>query len=89
MERPYICLVSERVPPDYLAMLRDKDISYIMSGRSAVDLLRAVSLLAEHFSIPRLRLEGGGHINGVNGAFLKPVSSMSQSVACKGHRWTA
>ena len=63
-----ICVVSERAPEDYLSMLRDKSISYIVAGESAVDLVNAVNLLSEHFGIRRLLLEGGGHING---AFLQ------------------
>jgi aryl-alcohol dehydrogenase-like predicted oxidoreductase len=31
-----ICVVSEQVPEDYLAMLREKGISYIVSGKSSV-----------------------------------------------------
>jgi riboflavin biosynthesis pyrimidine reductase len=60
--------VSERAPKDYLSMLRDKDISYIVAGASTVDLVKAVNQLGEHFGIRRLLLEGGGHING---AFLE------------------
>jgi 2,5-diamino-6-(ribosylamino)-4(3H)-pyrimidinone 5'-phosphate reductase len=63
-----ICVVSERVPEDYLAMLRDKGISYIVSGEPLVDLVKAVNLLGQYFGIRRLLLEGGGHING---AFLQ------------------
>lgn len=63
-----ICVVSERVPEDYLAMLRSTGISYVVSGETSVDLAQAVNLLGEHFGIRRLLLEGGGHING---AFLQ------------------
>ena len=42
-----ICVVSEQVPEDYLAMLRGVGISYIVSGGSAVDLIRAVNLIGE------------------------------------------
>ena len=63
-----ICVVSERVPLDYLAMLRNTGISYVVAGESAVDLALAVNLLGQHFGIRRLLLEGGGHING---AFLE------------------
>jgi 2,5-diamino-6-(ribosylamino)-4(3H)-pyrimidinone 5'-phosphate reductase len=59
-----ICVVSERVPGDYLAMLRENQISYIVTGARDVDLEVAVCLLAEHFEIHTLLLEGGGHING-------------------------
>jgi riboflavin biosynthesis pyrimidine reductase len=63
-----ICVVSERVPEDYLSMLRERGISYVVSGASSVDLIQAVNLLGQHFGIRRLLLEGGGHING---AFLQ------------------
>ena len=63
-----ICVVSERVPEDYLSMLREKRISYIVTGTTSVDLLQAVNLLGEQFGIRTLLLEGGGHING---AFLE------------------
>src|SRR5579871_3425566 len=63
-----ICAVSERVPEDYLSVLRDKGISYIVAGASEVDLVKAVNMLGDHFGIRRLLLEGGGHING---AFLQ------------------
>jgi len=63
-----ICVVSERVPEDYLAMLREKGISYVVSGETSVDLGHAAELLSEHFAIRTLLLEGGGHING---AFLE------------------
>ncbi len=59
-----ICVVSERAPEDYLTMLQDKGISYIVCGKSAVDLAKAVDQLGEHFGIRTLLLEGGGHING-------------------------
>ena len=59
-----ICVVSEQVPEDYLSMLQAKGISYIVSGRSSVDLIKAVEQLGKHFGIRNLLLEGGGHING-------------------------
>ena len=62
-----ICVVSERVPEDYLTMLRQKEVSYVVSGESSVDLPKAVDLLGEQFGIRTLLLEGGGKING---AFL-------------------
>jgi hypothetical protein len=39
--------VSERAPKDYLSMLRDNGVSYIVAGESAVDLVKAVNLLAD------------------------------------------
>lgn len=63
-----ICVVSERAPEDYLTMLRERGVSYVVSGAYAVDLRAAVNALGEHFGIRTLLLEGGGHING---AFLE------------------
>jgi hypothetical protein len=62
-----IVVTSELVADDYLATLREREISYIVAGRDAVDLARAVEQLGELFGIRTLLLEGGGHING---AFL-------------------
>ena len=42
-----IVVVSEQVPEDYLAMLRENGISYIVSGKSSVDLANAVNQLEE------------------------------------------
>jgi 2,5-diamino-6-(ribosylamino)-4(3H)-pyrimidinone 5'-phosphate reductase len=59
-----ICMVSERAPEDYLTMLREAGVSYIVAGSQEVDLAAALELLQQHFGIQRLLLEGGGHING-------------------------
>jgi riboflavin biosynthesis pyrimidine reductase len=59
-----ICVVSERAPADYLDMLQERGISYVVSGKSTVDLRKAVALLGKHFGIRTMLLEGGGHING-------------------------
>jgi 2,5-diamino-6-(ribosylamino)-4(3H)-pyrimidinone 5'-phosphate reductase len=59
-----ICIVSERATDDYLTMLRDAGVSYIVAGSHEVDLGAALGLLHKHFGIRRLLLEGGGHING-------------------------
>jgi 2,5-diamino-6-(ribosylamino)-4(3H)-pyrimidinone 5'-phosphate reductase len=63
-----ICVVSQRAPKAYLEMLREREVSYIVSGKKSVDLKDAVTKLREHFGIRTLLLEGGGHING---AFLE------------------
>jgi 2,5-diamino-6-(ribosylamino)-4(3H)-pyrimidinone 5'-phosphate reductase len=54
-------------------MLREKGISYIVSGKSSVDLANAVNRLEEHFGIRTLLLEGGGRITGRSS---RPISSM-------------
>jgi 2,5-diamino-6-(ribosylamino)-4(3H)-pyrimidinone 5'-phosphate reductase len=63
-----ICIVSERTPGDYLALLREKGVSYLVAGDAAIDLADAAEKLCEHFGIHTLLVEGGGHING---AFLQ------------------
>jgi riboflavin biosynthesis pyrimidine reductase len=63
-----ICVVSEQAPEDYLDMLRQKGISYVVSGKSSIDLRKVVDQLGKHFGIRTLLLEGGGRING---AFLQ------------------
>ncbi|MBV9567703.1 MAG: dihydrofolate reductase family protein [Hyphomicrobiales bacterium] len=63
-----ICIISERAPADYVDGLREKGISYIVSGVGGIDLADAVEKSGEHFGIRRLLLEGSGHING---AFLQ------------------
>lgn len=63
-----ICIVSERAPADYVDGLREKGISYIVTGTESIDLADAAEKLGEHFGIRTLLLEGGGHING---AFLR------------------
>lgn len=59
-----VCVVSERAPEDYLSLLRERGISYVVAGAASVDLARAVVLLGESFGIRTLLLEGGGHVNG-------------------------
>jgi 2,5-diamino-6-(ribosylamino)-4(3H)-pyrimidinone 5'-phosphate reductase len=63
-----ICVVSEQTPEDYLDMLQQAGISYVVTGKSSVNLRKAVNQLGKHFGIRTLLLEGGGHING---AFLQ------------------
>jgi 2,5-diamino-6-(ribosylamino)-4(3H)-pyrimidinone 5'-phosphate reductase len=60
-------VVSEQAPEDYLEMLRQKGVSYVVSGTFSIDLRKAVDQLGKQFGIRTLLLEGGGHING---AFL-------------------
>lgn len=62
-----ICIVSEQVSSEYLAYLEQLGISYIATGRTAVDLHRAMEILASEFGVKRVAVVGGGKING---AFL-------------------
>lgn len=62
-----LCIMSERASRQYLDYLRSKEISYVVTGASSINLGRALEILATKFSIERLALLGGGRING---AFL-------------------
>jgi len=61
---PLLCIVSEQVSGEYLDRLREQEISWICTGREAIDLPRAMELLRERFGVERLAVLGGGHING-------------------------
>jgi len=61
-------VLSEKVSSGYLEHLRSKNVSYIFAGRQELDLDLAVRKLYRLFGIQKLRIDGGGH---VNGSFLK------------------
>jgi riboflavin biosynthesis pyrimidine reductase len=61
-------VLSEKVTASYLQHLRDKNVSYIFGGREKLDLEIVLQKLYRLFGIKRLRIDGGGH---VNGSFLK------------------
>ena len=66
-EEHVVAILTEGVPDDYLAFLREKGVSYLFGGKTEVNLERALQKLRREFGIQRLLLEGGGKING---AFL-------------------
>ena len=59
-----VAVLSERVPDDYLAFLRERGVSYVLAGERDVDLAAALEKLGTSFGIRTLMLEGGGRING-------------------------
>lgn len=61
-------VLTEKVSSRYLAHLREKNVSYIFGGATELDLNLVVKKLFKLFGIKRLRIDGGGH---VNGSFLK------------------
>lgn len=60
---PLLVLTSEDTSLSYFSYLKEKHISYIATGKKAVDLRRAMELLSEVFHVERLVVVGGGHIN--------------------------
>ena len=59
-----VAILSERVSEEYLAFLRGRDVSYILSGERDIDFSRALERIGERFGVRTLMLEGGGSING-------------------------
>lgn len=62
--RPLLILTSRRASGSYLAYLREKGISYIVTGNDSIDLTKAVEILYGQFGVKRLAVLGGGLING-------------------------
>ena len=62
-KRPVLVLTSEKVSVEYLEYLKEKHISYIACGKENIDLKRACEVLADNFSVKRMAVVGGGHIN--------------------------
>lgn len=56
-------VLTEEVSEDYLAYLRELDISYIFAGKDQLDLGLLLCKLKQKFSIERLMIAGGGMIN--------------------------
>lgn len=61
---PLLILLSEKAPEEYLGYLRDRNISYIVTGKDSIDLTRAMEILGDLFGVKRLSVLGGGRING-------------------------
>ena len=59
-----IAVLSDRVSGEYLAFLRDGGVSYLIAGKSDIDLAVALEKLGAEFGIRTVMLEGGGRING-------------------------
>lgn len=59
-----LCIVSQQTSRAYLDYLRERGISYIVTGRDHVDLDRATALMQREFGAERIGVVGGGHING-------------------------
>jgi riboflavin biosynthesis pyrimidine reductase len=59
-----VAILSGRVSSEYLAFLREREVSYILTGTNDVDLSLALKKIRERFGVRTLMLEGGGRING-------------------------
>jgi|SRR5688572_251355 len=59
-----VAIVSERVSNEYLAMLRERGVSYLITGKRDLDASLALEKIGTRFGVRTLMLEGGGKING-------------------------
>lgn len=57
-------VLTEKVSNAYLQHLRSKSVSYIFGGSKELDLALVLEKLNKLFNIKRLRIDGGGHVNG-------------------------
>jgi riboflavin biosynthesis pyrimidine reductase len=73
-------VLTTRVSGEYLDHLRTAGVSYIFAGERELDLLTALEKLRSIFGIRRVRIDGGGT---VNGSFLRAglVDEISHIVA--------
>jgi len=62
--RPHIIITSKQVKSDYLDYLDSKNISWIVTGESKIDLKRATEILKQEFNVERMAIVGGGNIDG-------------------------
>lgn len=71
-----VAVLSEQVPDNYLAELRERGVSYLFAGPSGDDLHVAMRTLGEAFGAETLLLEGGGRINGafLNAGLIDEIS---------------
>jgi 2,5-diamino-6-(ribosylamino)-4(3H)-pyrimidinone 5'-phosphate reductase len=78
-----VAIVSERVSDEYLAMLRERDVSYLIAGKRTLDAPLALERIATRFGVRTLMLEGGGKINGamLRAGLIDEVSVIMAPVA--------
>ena len=63
-----VTVLTNRVSSDYLAELRKRGVSYLLTGDEDVDLPLALGKIREQLGVRTLMLEGGG---GINGSFMR------------------
>ena len=59
-----IAVLCERVSDEYLALLRERGVSFVLAGKNDVDLALALEKIGARFGVRTLMLEGGGRVNG-------------------------
>ena len=71
-----VSVVTEAVSDDYLACLKSINVSYIFGGKTEIDLVQVVAILADELGTKRLIVEGGPTISGsfINAGLIDEVS---------------
>ncbi len=59
-----VLLVTEQVGNEYLSHLRSAGVSYLICGKSEINLATAVRKIGAAFGVKKLMLQGGGKFNG-------------------------
>jgi riboflavin biosynthesis pyrimidine reductase len=59
-----VAVVAEQVPDRYLALPRERGVSYVFGRKGQIDVSGTLRKLCARFGIRRLLLEGGGKTNG-------------------------
>lgn len=75
---PLLVVTSESCPKEYHDTLTAQGISWIATGKGAIDLHKAMTMLRELFGVERLSVTGGGHINAafLTAGLLDEISMM-------------
>lgn len=78
-----VAILAERVGDEYLAFLRDRNVSYLLAGAGDVDLTLAMEKIVRLFPVRTLMLEGGGRLNGsmLRAGLIDEVSLLLAPVA--------
>ena len=78
-----VAILSQRVSDDYLAFLRERNVSYLLAGAHELDLRAALDKIGARFPVKTLLLEGGGRINGgmMRAGLIDEVSLLVAPVA--------
>ena len=71
-----VSVVTEAVSDDYLAYLKSIDVSYIFGGKTEIDLVQVIAILAAELGTKRLIVEGGPTVSGsfLNAGLVDEVS---------------
>ena len=71
-----VSVVTEAVPDDYLAYLKSIHVSYIFGGKTEIDLVQVIAILAAELGTKRLIVEGGPTVSGsfLNAGLVDEVS---------------